>query len=214
MAWQHSADYYIGTKPKHVRQFRLSGLLPYSMQLTRSQATGADYLNVYNPRDGVLIGHHNYSPNERIETHEDLFQAGVEAPALSHWSDIVFLQYQEQSGKAGKAMKDLKYVFQSLCENEVTNNVVGKILKNHGISQDGIAKPWAEKTTFQMDTEEGQAILATPNSEGVAWLLIQHKGPLQFGRNTIRSVTVFRDNRPADFPYKGPSLVFELADVA
>lgn len=45
-------------------------------------------------------------------------------------------------------------------------------------------------TTFDMTTDEGKAILATPNGAGVAWWLIDHKS--QLGVKTVKSVTVFK----------------------
>jgi hypothetical protein len=62
---------------------------------------------------------------------------------------------------------------------------------------------------FSMESEEGKALLASPNGAGMAWLLIMHKGVL--GRKTVGKVIVF-----ADEGVKGPrppSLVFCVGDV-
>jgi len=62
-----------------------------------------------------------------------------------------------------------------------------------------------------MDSEEGKAILGTPNGAGVAWLLIQRKQEL--GHRTIKDVTVFwaeyEENNPGDCP----SLLFRIEEI-
>lgn len=65
-----------------------------------------------------------------------------------------------------------------------------------------------------MDDVWGQALLGTPNGEGVAWLLINHKSV--WGRKRVKSVAVYLDPESAtieDEQYQYSSLLFELEDV-
>lgn len=60
-----------------------------------------------------------------------------------------------------------------------------------------------------MDTDEGKAILASPNGSGVAYLLLTHKR--QLGRKTIGKVTVFADDGKKQ--PRPPSLIYHVVDV-
>jgi hypothetical protein len=59
--------------------------------------------------------------------------------------------------------------------------------------------------TFDIESEEGKAILGTPNGAGTAWLLIQRKREL--GRRRIEKVTVFHAGMKEDM-FGWPSLLF------
>jgi len=56
-----------------------------------------------------------------------------------------------------------------------------------------------------MDSEEGKAILGTPNGAGTAWLLIQRGRELRHRK--IEKVTVFYAENEDDM-YRWPSLLF------
>ncbi|KAF2832660.1 hypothetical protein CC86DRAFT_401412 [Ophiobolus disseminans] len=58
-----------------------------------------------------------------------------------------------------------------------------------------------------MDTDEGKAILSSPNGAGVAYLLFTHKR--QLGRKTMSKVTVFADDGKKQ--PRPPSLVYHVA---
>jgi hypothetical protein len=45
-------------------------------------------------------------------------------------------------------------------------------------------------TTFTLDTDEGLALLGTPNALGVGWLLAQHEEA--FGEKRVTSITVWQ----------------------
>ena len=121
----------------------------------------------------------------------------------------MFLEYQDEAQKQGHDITKLQYVYRSVAQNKETKRVVKSILRSVGI-ESGRPHAWPGRN-FGMDTDEGKAILATPNGVGVAWLLFQHKE--QFGRKTIKSVDVFLDNEPPPKEYKGPCLRFNLEDV-
>ena len=59
--------------------------------------------------------------------------------------------------------------------------------------------------SFEVESEEGRAILGTPNGSGVAWMLGQHKG--QFAGKRVERVTVFYAKKKGDL-YRWPSLLF------
>lgn len=168
-----------------------------------------------NVEQGVIIGWMRSGPSHKLE------KSGVKKgdipgllPALHHWSDIAFLQYQQLAAEKGKARKDLaklKLICFSQVDNPVTNGVIARAIKSSPKHQstsfpsdanlnedppefepfpDGKYIPWDNKLEFGMDEPEGKALLATPNGRGAAWLLIQHKSV--FGqRRTIEKVQVY-----------------------
>jgi hypothetical protein len=65
--------------------------------------------------------------------------------------------------------------------------------------------------TFDMDSEQGKAILGTPNGAGVAWLLIQRKREL--GHATVKDVTVFCAHYEGMSAGDCPSLLLRIAET-
>jgi hypothetical protein len=59
--------------------------------------------------------------------------------------------------------------------------------------------------TFDIQSEEGKAILGTPYGSGVAWMLIQHSKALR--ERTIKKVTIFYSPKKDDL-FRWPSLLF------
>jgi hypothetical protein len=85
--------------------------------------------------------------------------------------------------------------------NVPTYSILNKIMARHGLAQ----YPIWPGTTFDMECEEGRAILGTPNGAGTAWLLIQHKK--QLGDRRIEKVTIFYAENESDL-WRWPSLLF------
>jgi len=65
---------------------------------------------------------------------------------------------------------------------------------------------WPGRKEYSMNTNEGKAILGSPNGRGVALLLIQHKAQLG-ERTTIEKVAVFGEGED------GSSIEAEEAEV-
>jgi hypothetical protein len=51
-----------------------------------------------------------------------------------------------------------------------------------------------------MDSEDGKALLGTPNGSSVAWLLIQHKAMSQLWHKTVKKVTILSSEFTDDDP--------------
>ena len=56
-----------------------------------------------------------------------------------------------------------------------------------------------------METEEGKALLGTPNGSGIAWLLAQHRK--QLGDKAVKKVQLWYSITSA------PNLLFHIKDV-
>ena len=165
-------------------------------KLTQDQATKATFTQVCNHQDGVLIACDN-----RTAHHTKALTNNPKAtyPPLVHWSDIAFLQWLMQNPTPG----NLKYIFRMTIQNIETCCVLDKVLR---LSTQTRYDVWPG-LTFDIESEEGQAILGTPNGSGTAWLLIQHKK--QLGDKRIERVTVFYAENEGDL-YRWPSLLFWL----
>jgi hypothetical protein len=133
---------------------------------------------LYNVVDGYIVAESNSSP--AMSPNPD----NIELPALQAWSDVVFLEWQHEATTTGQNIQNIQYIFQFDVTNDDTMNIVNGIVIPLGGFAD--VPPGDE---FTMDTENGQAILGTPNGNGGAWLLATHKA--QFGLKTIDFVRVF-----------------------
>jgi hypothetical protein len=116
-------------------------------------------------------------------------------PALKFWSDVVYLQWKMHSSPEST----LKYVLRHNIMNPVTASIVEAI----NIANSTTTLEWPG-TSYAATSEEGQALLGTPNGSGVAYLLVQHKQEL--GRKTIEKITVFSEVRLL-------MLLFHIVDV-
>jgi hypothetical protein len=120
---------------------------------------------------------------------------------LHSWSDIAWLQWAEI---AGENAKNLRYVVRS-----PVVNIEAQWLINRAFQLSGIESRTWPGVDFDMATDEGKALLSSPNGAGVAYLLFTHKRHL--GRKTISKVTVFADNGKKQ--PRPPSLVYHIVDA-
>jgi hypothetical protein len=86
---------------------------------------------------------------------------------------------------AGSAICSLIYVFRATISNDATIDILDYAIQSTG----NVYGTFEDRVTFGMDTELGQAILGSPNGNGVGWLLINHKQ--QLGVKTVVSVDVW-----------------------
>lgn len=149
-------------------------------------ASHGGYYNVFNTAGHLLAGA-NYGPRYRGQFLSPSI-AGDEVVPLSSWSDVVFLQWQETCKGDEKCMMSLQTVVQMGVDNEATFRITERALAG----QNWTAYPGH---TFQKDSDEFAAILATPNARGAAWLLLQRRQAL--GWKYIDSIQLFEGN--ADF---------------
>jgi hypothetical protein len=150
------------------------------------------FLQVINPVDGILVAQDNLSPLEayRSENFEEF-----DLPDLRFWSDVAFLQWKSQASEDS----ELKYVLRYNVTNYTTNFVV------EAINEANCCKtlPWPG-VDYDVASEEGKALLGTPNGSSTAYMLIQHKQ--QLDHKTVDKITVFEHQREL-------MLLFHIVDV-
>jgi len=165
---------------------------------TKYTPTIAYFTTVFNPTEGVIIAWGSYGARYQGSKLKPLITV---LPKLRSWSDIAWLQWSEI---AGKNAKNLRYVFHSPVTNTEARWLINRAFQLSGQE----LKTWPG-VDFDIATDEGKALLSSPNGAGVAYLLFAHKRHL--GRKTISKVTVFADDGKKQ--PRPPSLVYHIVDA-
>ncbi|RAH45047.1 uncharacterized protein BO95DRAFT_515005 [Aspergillus brunneoviolaceus CBS 621.78] len=165
-------------------------------------ATGAWYSNLYNTASGIIIADNLMSPmgvsrmgaGEFQEEGAGLINSRLAPSWLIHlkqWSDVTFLMWTRLAERAGVQVDSIRYIFHAGVSNPLTKQVVRRALARAGQSLGG----WDRVVTFPVEddsigsSEEGTAILGTPNGSATGWFIAQHRE--QLGRRKVVSVSVF-----------------------
>ncbi|KAI9706181.1 MAG: hypothetical protein M1820_004942 [Bogoriella megaspora] len=134
-----------------------------------------------------------YSPEyQLIRDGKDPKQDLPESLILKQWSDVTFLLWDKatQNRPGPRVNAPTWFIVESII-NPDTKDVVSQALSNVGSSWDTLGDYPGH--TFDMTTDEGKAILATPTGRGPAWFLGQHKQ--RFGQTSIYSASVWFEER-------------------
>ncbi|KAJ5224931.1 hypothetical protein N7468_006156 [Penicillium chermesinum] len=91
-------------------------------------------------------------------------------------------QTPRYAGKSAKLKKNLKYFFRYHIENPETRAIIDQATDNN-------IQPYPG-TNFPIESEQGKALLGTPNGRAVPFFLSTHKG--FFGEKMIKSVKIFK----------------------
>lgn len=164
------------------------------------------------PEAGLIVSTQEFSPRYQI-TNPNVFhgtRTPTKLPPLIHWSDVAFLTYQHQCQGSGVDVNSLQHIFRCRIENKTTSSIVERVAQRK-FGQKFPAPAWSHRWLFAAGEEGGNAILASPNGRGVAWMLLTHRE--QLGRKRVKSVAVFAQEDDPDLETQGPSLYFELEDV-
>ncbi|EMD94635.1 hypothetical protein COCC4DRAFT_147813 [Bipolaris maydis ATCC 48331] len=168
------------------------------------RATKAHYEFAINPRGGALFGLFLESPQSAART---LWYAGKRSPnledlpALRAFSDILWGYWVRDNAHVG----NVRFLFMIGISNDVTNRLIASALRD--VQQTLGEWPGTE---FGMGTEQGKALLGSPNGAAFAYFLMQHKA--QLGQKIITKVTVFRPENDDDVDFVDASLCFHVAD--
>ncbi|KAF7194001.1 hypothetical protein HII31_04683 [Pseudocercospora fuligena] len=101
----------------------------------------------------------------------------------------------------------LRYIFRRNIQNKKTQEIINKALTKTKKGINGKAKPWGGDV-FKPGDEGFEALLGTPNTSGICWMLIQHAE--WWGKKEVKSIRVWWDGKGA---YYTPSLMVEVGDV-
>ncbi|RAR11243.1 isocitrate dehydrogenase [Stemphylium lycopersici] len=145
--------------------------------MSEYRRTGASYSFSINAIDGVVIGLNRKSPKyAAAERNPPVPNDGL--PELSQFSDVAWIKWKERvrvekEAKRKSSIIGLKYFFSVSVENKETISVLLRALHttNSGVRE------WPG-VTFEDESEEMKAIIGTPNIQGLAYFLVQHKADL------------------------------------
>ncbi|KAK5157423.1 hypothetical protein LTS14_004188 [Recurvomyces mirabilis] len=156
------------------------------------------FLGIYWPESGIIHAQRSVSPatiakgtaidDTRLINGFKNAGGGTVVP-LATQADVMFLEWQHQCAKSGheNAARNLRLFFRGPVQNDVAQGIILQALRNKG-SETG-APPWSKRVQFDIDSQDGQAILGSPNGQSVAYFLSQHRQ--QLGWKVVKSVEVF-----------------------
>ncbi|KAI4712467.1 hypothetical protein J4E89_002734 [Alternaria sp. Ai002NY15] len=148
------------------------------------RATGADFTFSLNINEGVIIAMSRTSPKE-IGKGKDPPITGDGLPRLNQFSDVAWLEWQHLMNQNNGDVRNMRYFVSVLVVNRETQAVVARALRTRGKNLDDFPGQ-----TFERGTDEMNAIMGTPNMQGFAYMLVQHKA--QLGNMYIKKIQVFK----------------------
>lgn len=143
----------------------------------------------------VIIGQYLESPATAARSLWYRKAVPEELPALRALSDIFWAYWLRDNPN----IANIHYFWMMDIANNETEEIIARAL--HNVKNSVSSWPGV---TFNMDTEEGVAILGSANGAVFAWFLIQHKE--QLGNKWIPKVTTFVDDR--GLMNRGAHLIF------
>ncbi|KAI7285126.1 hypothetical protein KC345_g1902 [Hortaea werneckii] len=190
-------------------------------------ATNAGYINVFFPAAGVIMANVNYGPSYKTSQglgSLDPWPKDAPLPKIKQWSDVVALTWLHLTTTGSHQPQNLRWLFRRIIRNDDTQNVIGYVCKQKKVGQarpkGAMGPPWQAPVWPGLVVRprgsdgggEGEffnALLATPNANGVVWLLAQHRE--QLGWKTVKSIRVWSD-LPSSVVYS-PSMLLEIGGV-
>ncbi|KAH8430879.1 Mitochondrial import inner membrane translocase subunit tim8 [Aspergillus melleus] len=130
--------------------------------------TQGSYMGTINVERGFISAEGNRSP---FQKKNDPY------PPLYKMSGVYFLEWQRQATE-NKNIKKLRYFFRYHIKNEDTLTIIQKITNGFTALTEWPGTEFVihKKTKGQVqDTDEGKALLRTPNGVGVAYFLLTNK---------------------------------------
>ncbi|KAL6707314.1 hypothetical protein ACN47E_004302 [Coniothyrium glycines] len=176
-------------------------LQEYTVDGRRYRATGASYSFTINADEGVIMGLNRKSPRYAAQERNPPV-SGDQLPGLNQFSDIAWIGWDVMSKQKKRDVKDLRYLISVGISNDDTRAVIQRAL---------FARGWALSEfpghTFERASEEFGALIGTPNLQGFAYLLIQHKDRL--GDMLIDRVQIFH----GETTHQNPCVVMHVAQL-
>lgn len=185
------------------------------------QPTNIEFQYIFNPSEGVI-----YTLSS-ARTHEALSFEGSRKEPMRAWSDPAFLECRQQaSATTPDKTKDLKYIIQVRCDDQLTQALVNRIMSSGQEGQRHYppagSHPPNQKSLFQVAGTDrggrrrnGVALMSTPPGMRVVMLLGQRREGL--GMKRVKSIQIVKDDfmqsQKDDTSYLGPTLIFALEDV-
>ncbi|KAL9008564.1 MAG: hypothetical protein Q9173_006323 [Seirophora scorigena] len=174
----------------------------YPQPIPKKDNVGAHYEVYYVPKWNAMLSSDARSPAYQVRLNYDFKISDDNVnkliPPLNRQSDVMWAVWKTISPTPNK----LRYIGRSGIINDDTKGIMDDIFRK---GPTGKPVPWPG-LTFRIDTEEAQALLATPNGLAIAYILIDRAK--QLGRRKI-SVTIAASD--PDSPGLGYRMLWDLA---
>ena len=127
---------------------------------------------------------------------------------LKLWSDVTFLEWQQQCLYTESDIKGLKWIMRRNLRNDMAISVLPKVLKKNGVNS-GEVGGWDDRVVLRPESEGFNTLCGTPNGSGVVFFLLDHRE--QLGRMEVKSIIIWSKGQ-GKVAY-APTLVFEVGAV-
>jgi hypothetical protein len=166
------------------------------------KGSGVLYSNVMHT-DGGIFALQSFSPHNKGASQAPSLDGspGQELVPLQTWADVSFLEWIDVCKGDDKCVKGLKMITKCHAQSNATMQIASQAL---GGTENWSA--WPGKT-FNKDSEQFAALMATPSGRGVAWLLLSHRK--QLGWKSVSKINLWSE---ADHDSKSNYYTFELED--
>jgi len=95
-------------------------------------------------------------------------------PAVHHTSDILWLVWQSYQSYLYRPTR-----FRYFAAEDILNPVTKPLLDDIFLARRGtISVPWSRRLTFDLRSDEGKALLGSPNGSAVVWMLLHRAAVL------------------------------------
>jgi hypothetical protein len=186
------------------------------------EPTNADFHNIVNPIAGLLIAVNNINPAamaKQMLQKRKPSECDINLPRLRNWSDVAFLQWQRVAKRFSVRGTALKYIVRSNVANPNTLDIMSQVLGEYAGSRnipecrdDFVPRPRWPGVDFDIDSDEGLALLSTPYGNSIGWLLAQHKREL--GHRVISKVTIFfHETVDQGLQWEDANLLFHIKEA-
>ncbi|KAK1908835.1 hypothetical protein P3342_006714 [Pyrenophora teres f. teres] len=165
------------------------------------RATKAHYEFGVDTKGGAIYGIFLEAPQASAKRLWGKVPIKNELPELRAFSDVIWGYWNRNNPD----IKNIRYFFMVGISNDLTNQLIASSLVNK--KTELTEWPGIE---FSTATDEGHALLGSPNGTAFAYFLMQHKA--QLGQKTITKITVFRPENDDELEFVDASLVFHVED--
>ncbi|KAF2014147.1 hypothetical protein BU24DRAFT_492854 [Aaosphaeria arxii CBS 175.79] len=157
------------------------------------KATRGELNMALNAQDGVLIFLRRYSPQQMAAKAQPPI---TNIPDLKRSSDILWGQWTlHTKGNVG----NVRYLISNAVTNVDTGPIIQRAIESVNASP---LKKWPG-VSFSSMSEQGRALLGSPNGIGLGYLLVQHKA--QLGNKYVTRIDVFAPDEGAN-----PTMIFHI----
>jgi hypothetical protein len=131
---------------------------------------------------------------------------------------LTFLDWKRTCDLDDTNPSSLKHLFILTINTPLTREVFKRVFLRRGKTLTDLmdVPKWDRKEKFLPGSDEGKALLNTPQLKGMFWMFAQHLAHL--GKKVINNIYVYRDDLTGtlevwDPEYRGPTIYLELEDV-